>query len=35
MKKEFTQDDIDDIKMFMEMVAERKRKKKEKEQSEK
>ena len=34
-KKEFTQDDIDDIKMFMEMVAERKRKKKEKEQSEK
>lgn len=35
VKKEFTQDDIDDIKMFMEMVAERKRKKKEKEQSEK
>ena len=31
VKKEFTQDDIDDIKMFMEMVAERKRKKKEKE----
>lgn len=35
VKKEFTQDDIDDIKMFMEMVAERKRKKKEKEQGEK
>lgn len=35
VKKEFSQDDIDDIKMFMEMVAERKRKKKEKEQSEK
>ena len=35
VKKEFTQDDIDDIKMFMEMVAERKRTKTEKEQSEK
>lgn len=28
-KKEFTQDDIDDIKMFMEMIVARKRKKKE------
>lgn len=31
VKKEFDQDDIDDIKMFMSMVAERKRKKKGKE----
>ena len=31
VKEEFSQEDIDDIKMFMEMVAERKRKKKEKE----
>ncbi|MFR8665397.1 MAG: helix-turn-helix domain-containing protein [Ruthenibacterium sp.] len=29
VKNEFTQDDIDDIKMFMEMIVARKRKKKE------